>query len=99
MAAPSRFWVFWIRNTIRNVTMVVPVLMINCHVSENPKEGPVAAQTRTARVHKAKVQGLPAARAIQVLKAVKVRDRSTWSHLSLGAGMRCVYASSAETRT
>src|SRR4051794_7240656 len=28
-AAPSRFWVFWIRNTIRKVTMVVPVLMIS----------------------------------------------------------------------
>ena len=27
--------------------MVVPVLMINCHVSENPKIGPVAAQIRT----------------------------------------------------
>ena len=30
----SRFWVFWIRNTMRNVTMVVPVLMISCQVSE-----------------------------------------------------------------
>ena len=39
MAAPSRFCVFWIRNTIRNVTMVVPVLMTSCHVSEKPKNG------------------------------------------------------------
>ena len=30
----SRFWVFWIKNTIRNVMMVVPVLMTSCHVSE-----------------------------------------------------------------
>jgi len=30
----SRFWVFWIRNTIRNVTMVVEVLMMSCQVSE-----------------------------------------------------------------
>lgn len=30
----SRFCVFCIRKTIRNVTMVVPVLMINCQVSE-----------------------------------------------------------------
>jgi hypothetical protein len=28
----SRFCVFWIRNTMRNVTTVVPVLMTNCHV-------------------------------------------------------------------
>ena len=33
-AALSRFWVFWIRNTIRKVTIVVPVLMISCQVSE-----------------------------------------------------------------
>ena len=32
--ARTRFCVFWIRNTIRNVTMVVPVLITSCHVSE-----------------------------------------------------------------
>ena len=34
MAAVSRFWVFWRRNTIRKVTMVVLVLMMSCQVSE-----------------------------------------------------------------
>jgi len=34
IADPSRFCAFWIRNTIRKVTIVVPVLMISCHVSE-----------------------------------------------------------------
>ena len=34
IAAPSRFWEFWIRKTIRNVTIVVPVLMTSCQVSE-----------------------------------------------------------------
>jgi hypothetical protein len=34
-AALTRFCVFWIRNTIRNVTIVVPVLMASCQVSEN----------------------------------------------------------------
>ena len=29
----SRFCVFWIRNTIRNVTIVVDVLMTSCQVS------------------------------------------------------------------
>jgi hypothetical protein len=37
--------VFWIRKTIRKVTIVVPVLMTSCHVSENRKIGPVTAQT------------------------------------------------------
>ena len=33
------------RKTIRNVTMVVPVLMTSCQVSENPKKGPLISQT------------------------------------------------------
>ena len=32
-ASVSRFWVFWIRKTIRNVMIVVPVLITSCHVS------------------------------------------------------------------
>jgi len=28
------FWVFWIRNIMRNVMIVVAVLMTSCHVSE-----------------------------------------------------------------
>ena len=30
---------------MRKVTMVVPVLMTSCQVSENPKNGPLTAQT------------------------------------------------------
>jgi hypothetical protein len=45
-AKASRFWVFWIKKTMRKVTMVVPVLMISCQVSENPKKGPETAQTK-----------------------------------------------------
>jgi len=33
-ARASLFWLRWIRNTIRKVTMVVPVLITSCHVSE-----------------------------------------------------------------
>jgi len=33
-AFASRFWVFWIRNTMRNVMIVVAVLMTSSHVSE-----------------------------------------------------------------
>src|SRR5579871_6305335 len=43
MARASRFWVFWIRNTMRKVTIVVPVLITSCHVSEKPKIGPEIA--------------------------------------------------------
>ena len=63
--------------------MVVPVLMINCHVSENPKDGPVAVQTRTASAEATKAQGLPAARAIHV-KAVKVYLTCTLKRSSFG---------------
>ena len=44
MASESRFCVFWIRNTIRNVMIVVPVLMTSCQVSLKPKNGPLTAQ-------------------------------------------------------
>lgn len=56
-----RFWLFWIRNTMRKVTMVVPVLMPSCHVSEHPNIGPVAAHTRTATRQTRKATGVPAA--------------------------------------
>ena len=36
----SRFCVLWMRNTIRKVMIVVPVLMTSCQVSLNPKDGP-----------------------------------------------------------
>ncbi len=35
MAIESLFCDRWMRKTIRNVTMVVPVLITSCHVSEN----------------------------------------------------------------
>jgi hypothetical protein len=51
--------VFWIRKTIRNVMMVVLVLMINCHVSLNPNNGPVAAQITITETAIRKVPGRP----------------------------------------
>jgi hypothetical protein len=30
----SLFWVFWMRNTIKNVMIVVPVLTVSCQPSE-----------------------------------------------------------------
>jgi hypothetical protein len=40
MAKVSRFWVFWMRKTIKKVTMVVPVLITSCQVSLKLKNGP-----------------------------------------------------------
>lgn len=34
IATPSRFWVVWIRKTIRKAANVVPVLMMSYHVCE-----------------------------------------------------------------
>src|SRR5437762_589714 len=47
------------RNTIRKVTMVVPVLMTSCQVSEKPKNGPVTAQTTTVSKASKKAMVLP----------------------------------------
>ena len=43
-AKESLFCVFCIRNTIRNVTIVVPVFITSCQVSLNLKIGPVMIQ-------------------------------------------------------
>src|SRR5437868_629 len=61
MAALSRFWEFWIRNTMRKVTIVVPVLMTSCQVSEKPNTGPVSAQTMMTAAANMNVIARPAA--------------------------------------
>jgi hypothetical protein len=48
--------------------MVVLVLMISCHVSLNPKIGPVAAQTTMTRSARMKVMGRPLNRAAAFAK-------------------------------
>jgi hypothetical protein len=57
----SRFCEFWIRNTMRKVMMVVPVLMVSCQTSEKPKTGPDKAHATTTATA-AKAVGLPAQR-------------------------------------
>src|ERR1041384_8240092 len=59
MARPSLFWVCWIRNTIRKVTMVVPVLITSCHVSEKWNRGPVIPHTTIVPRAIAKAGTLP----------------------------------------
>ena len=44
--------------------MVVPVLMTSCHVSDQWKKGPDAAQTTTIRIEMTNVEARPACRAV-----------------------------------
>jgi hypothetical protein len=60
MASESRFCVFWIKNTIKKVTIVVPVLMTSCQVSLKRKSGPEMPQTRITATATAKAAGRPA---------------------------------------
>src|SRR5437764_987511 len=53
--------------------MVVPVLMMSCHVSEKWKVGPVKAQTMMIRIAPPKAQALP--RTLEELRA-KTRKAS-----------------------
>src|SRR4051812_29124735 len=47
--------------TIRNVTIVVPVLMMSCQVSEKPKIGPVTAQAMMTTTASTNAHGEPTA--------------------------------------
>lgn len=58
------------RKTIKNVTIVVPVLITSCHVSLKPKIGPSVAQTITVRLAKAKAMGRPVTWATNFAKRV-----------------------------
>src|SRR5215217_4720300 len=71
MALASRFCVLWMRNTIRNVTMVVLVLMTSCQVSLKPKRGPVMAHVRMMAAAMRKAAGRPVACAVHFASRVK----------------------------
>src|SRR5690242_20055944 len=58
------------RNTIRKVIIVVPVLMTSCQVSLKPKRGPVQAQPRMRATAPTNVAGRPVARAVHFAKRV-----------------------------
>src|SRR6185503_2792756 len=80
-ARASRFCVFWSRNTMRNVTMVVPVLITSCQVSEKPNSGPVAAQTSTVAQAAKNAVGDPA-------RVEACRARSWKCQVRLGSCIR-----------
>lgn len=54
--------------------MVVPVLMINCHVSENPKSGPDIAHKTTTAQQRRKVIGFPVVCAIALAAFANVLE-------------------------
>jgi hypothetical protein len=68
-ARESRFCVFWIRNTIRNVTIVVLVLMMSCQVSEKANAGPVMSQPRISATEAMNAYAEPTA--FEALEAIR----------------------------
>jgi hypothetical protein len=74
-AFESRFWDAWITNTIRNVMIVVPVLMMSCQVSEKLMIGPVTAQPRMSATAATSAKGDPSAPVRRVAIRLK-RSRS-----------------------
>ena len=91
MASESRFCDAWMANTIRNVTIVVPVLMTSCQVSENPNSGPVIAHTMTTEQAVTNAAGVPVARDVQRAKRVN-------SDASLPAELRVIRSTLHITR-
>jgi len=61
-------------NTIRKVIIVVPVLITNCHVSENLKMGPVIAQIMIISKAIINAAGLPEAFVIFV--AIRSKNKA-----------------------
>ncbi len=70
MTRVSLFWACWIRKTVRKVTMVVPVLMTRCHVSEKWR-GPVRAQMTMTTAARVKAHGLSATREDALAKRLR----------------------------
>jgi hypothetical protein len=66
----SRFCVFWIRNTMRKVTMVVPSIDDERQVSLKPNIGPVTSQARIVPSASPKDTGRPESCAVFLAKRV-----------------------------
>src|ERR1700712_2519661 len=68
IAFESLFCDFWIRKTIKNVIMVVPVFIISCHVSEYLNMGPVIPQIIMVDIAMINAAELPVAMVAQLEK-------------------------------
>src|SRR5574338_273384 len=73
------------RNTMRKVTIVVPVLMTSCQVSLKWKSGPLTAHATITKTAMPKVTGCPEARAVALAKRVKDSEIGMVQH-ALGSG-------------
>src|SRR3954466_8443916 len=71
---------------MRNVMMVVPVLMINCQVSEYLKIGPVTSQTNIVHTAIIKAAELPVALVAQLEK----RSNKFFLSLAISFKLLCV---------
>src|SRR5665213_431137 len=78
------------RKTMRNVTMVVPVLMTSCQVLEYSKSGPVAPQTTMVKTARASAPDVP-------VQAVASRARR--SRKPIGRSMRAPLRESDDEET
>ena len=84
--------------------MVVPVLTINCQVSEKPNSGPVAAHKTMTITQKANVSGLPVAWATLEASSANIleigmlgRERpGAWGHAPVSAGVLSVHGDFAQ---
>ena len=79
-ASVSRFCVLWIRNTIRNVTMVVPVLITSCHVSLQSNSGPLIGPGDHDERGEPECRGWPVACAIVLARRVNQVDFAAMDH-------------------
>jgi hypothetical protein len=71
IAFALRFWSYCSRNTMRKVTIVVPVLIASCQVSLKPNAGPEKAQTTTSASATMNAQYEPTMVAAQVENRLK----------------------------
>src|SRR5687767_5461908 len=85
MASPSLFCVRWMRKTIRNVTIVVPVLITSCHVLEKPNRGPLAAQSTTTATASIKPLPLPTKSVTRVAATSAIFPRFREGFVTLSA--------------
>src|SRR4051794_389563 len=74
------------RKTIRKVTIVVPVLITNCHSSEKAKNGPETAHTSTTPKAIRKADLLPVSWVVQAAARPNRSRRTADLAPSLGPG-------------
>src|SRR5213592_3587807 len=75
-------------NTMRKVTIVVPVLMVSCQKSEKPNRGPVTAQMMITSPAAMTAAGLPAQLATCEANLANRTSKPVWLITNLGAPVK-----------